>query len=331
MSLYHKGHLRLPPIGPILAVLSLLITGACGDSGRPEVDVRLDSGALAQGNQPAQPSEVEGNPLRFVYASVLSPERSVMTYARLGHYLSHKMGRPVEIVRRRTYAELNLLLETGEADAGLVCTGAFAAGEDGFGLEAIAIPVIGGQRTYRSYVIARRDSGLTSFQSLEGSVFAFTDPLSNTGFRYVAARLHAQGITPDEYFGRILFTYGHDNSMEAVLDGIVEAGSVDSLVWDELVLRHPEWDRQLVIIERSEKFPINPVAAKPDLDPTVKAALAQVFLSMAADPEGREILEELGTDEFVKPTAETLRGYDAIARSWKELESLPTNRGEGTI
>jgi len=118
--------------------------------------------------------------------------------------------------------------------------------------------------------------------------------------------------------------------MEAVLDGIVDAGSVDSLVWDELVRRHPEWDRQLVIIERSEKFPINPVAAKPDLDATVKAALAQVFLSMAADPDGRELLDELGTEEFVKPTAETLRGYDAIARSWKELESMPANRGEGT-
>jgi len=197
-------------------------------------------------------------------------------------------------------------------------------------LEAIAIPVIQGKRTYRSYLIARRDSDLSSFQSLEGSRFAFTDPLSNTGFRYVAARLHAKGLTPDDFFGSVVFTYGHDNSIEAVLDGIVDAGSVDSLVWDELVRRDPGLGGHLFILERSEEFPINPVAANPELDPKVKAELARVFLTMAADPDGRELLDELGTDKFVEPTLETLEGYDAIARSWRELESMAASRGLGT-
>jgi phosphonate transport system substrate-binding protein len=309
------------------ALTSVLATSGCWDRAQPEIDVRLDSRLRAETPVSLPPDDrVEAEaPIRFVYASVLSPERSTLTYARLGAYLSTKLGREVEIVRRRTYAELNELLRTGGAEAGLVCTGAFAEGEDKFGLRPIAIPVIDGKRTYRSYVIVRRDSGLTSFEDLEGVTFAFTDPLSNSGFRYVAAKLHALGLEPERFFARILFTYSHDNSIEAVLDGIVDAGSVDSLVWEELVRMDPDLGRDVVVIEQSEDFPINPVVAAPATDSVLRARIAETFLSMAADSTGMEILQTLGTEAFVEPSEETLAGYRAIARSWQELGLDPSS------
>ncbi len=251
-----------PPLRPGAALLLLAMAAAgCWDRADPDTTVRLRSGPVvpSSGGTPVDGSAPP--PIRFVYASVLSPERSTLTYARLGAYLSQRLGRPVEIVRRRTYAELNELLQSGKAEAGLVCTGAFAAAGGGRGLVALAIPVIRGSTTYRSYVIARRDSGLESFDDLRGRVFAFSDPLSNTGYRYVAARLRDAGTDPDAFFSRFLFTFSHDNSIEAVLDGIADAASVDSLVWDELIQRDPTLERDLVIVDRSEPFPINPVAA----------------------------------------------------------------------
>jgi phosphonate transport system substrate-binding protein len=271
----------------------------------------------------------EDAPIRFAYASVLSPERSLLTYSHLGIYLSEQLGQPVEIVRRRTYFELNELLRTGGAVAGLVCTGAFAAGEDRFGLEAVAIPVIRGATTYRSYVIVRRDSGIRSFDETQGRAFAFTDPLSNTGYRYVADKLRTRGVAPDAFFGRFLFTYSHDSAIEAVRDGVADAGSIDSLVWDELLLRDPTLADDLVVIERSPKFPINPVAVAPWVSEQLRSDITAVFLSMHLDPSGREVLAELGTDAFVVPPPDALDGYRLIAESWRALEVSATPLAPG--
>jgi phosphonate transport system substrate-binding protein len=316
----------------LLAVILLVAATAfgCRYRAEDEIEVRLDSvsDAVIDPTFPAPTGSVDA-PVRFAYTSVLSPERSTLTFARLGAYLAAKLERPVEIVRRRTYTEINELLRTGSADAGLICTGAFAAGQDGLGFEAIAIPVIGGKETYRSFVITRRDRGLTSFGDLEGTVFAFTDPLSNTGFRYVVAKLHEAGLHPQSFFSRFLFTYSHDNSIEAVLDGIADAGSVDSLVWDELVRRDPTLEDHLVIIDQSEDFPINPVAVGPGIQLELRARLTSAFLAMHGDPAGREVLFELGTDKFVQPTAGTLAGYEAIARSWRDLSSISLITGTG--
>jgi phosphate/phosphite/phosphonate ABC transporter binding protein len=311
--------------------LATVVLGAsvqgCWDRAEPDIRVRLEGGEVMQPSVEVD-SDDEAT-VRFVYASVLSPERSTLTYAHLGRYLSSHLGRPVEIVRRRTYAELNALLRSGQADAGLVCSGAFAIGEKEFGLEAVLIPVIAGKRTYRSYVVARVASEIATFDDLQGRSFAFTDPLSNTGYRYVAARLHDRGLAPGSFFSQILFTYSHDNSVEAVRDGIVDAGAIDSLVWDELLRRDPSLSRDLVIIDRSEEFPINPIAVSPHIDPSLRAELVRVLTQMDADPTGREVLEELGTDRWEEPTSKESEGYARIARSWSELGPAPEPTGAG--
>ncbi|MCL1600512.1 MAG: hypothetical protein M3112_03105, partial [Actinomycetia bacterium] len=58
--------------------------------------------------------EVEPQTLRIGVAAVLSPEGTVESYAGLAEYLGEKMGRPAKLVQRRTYAELNDLIDAGE-------------------------------------------------------------------------------------------------------------------------------------------------------------------------------------------------------------------------
>jgi phosphate/phosphite/phosphonate ABC transporter binding protein len=306
----------------IAILLSAQVITACRPSGDAEIPVRLESGPLVVASELESTDLKETEVVRFAYASVLSPERSSLVYAHLGSYLSSKMGRPVEIVRRRTYEEVNELFRTGKVDAGLVCSGAFALGQARFGLEALVIPVVDGSTTYRANVIVRRDSGVDSFDDLRDLVFAFSDPLSNSGYRYVAAKLHDQGTTPAEYFSRFLFTYSHDNTIEAVLDGIVQAGSVDSLVWDDLVRTTVAVQRELRVIERSPEFPINPVAVSAEIDPAIRQQLHAILLGMHEDPEGAKILDEMGASRFINPTTEALVGYADLARSWADLGSF---------
>ena len=51
-------------------------------------------------------------PLRVAVAAVISPRGNVDSYTPLLTYLGQKLNRPVEMVQRRTYAEVNDLLVT---------------------------------------------------------------------------------------------------------------------------------------------------------------------------------------------------------------------------
>jgi len=313
----------------VLVLVMAALASSCDRERDVEIPVRLSSGPTiglsdtTGSDSLTAPEEV----LRFAYANVLSPERSALAYAELAGYLTAKLGRPVEILRRRTYAELNSLLQNGTAEAGIICTGAFAVAHEEFGLEALVLPVVDGEITYRSYVIARRGAGRDSFEDLRGVVFAFSDPLSNTGYRYVAAKLRARGTDASAFFGRHFFTYSHDNAIQAVLDGIADAGSVDALVWDQLIRLDPAVEAQLVIVDRSEEFPINPVVVSPRISSNLRRALKAALLEMADDPRGVVVLNDLGTDRFLEPTAATHAGYAAIAQSWRELGVLGPELG----
>jgi ABC-type phosphate/phosphonate transport system substrate-binding protein len=100
---------------------------------------------------------------------------------------------------------------------------------------------------------------------------------------------------------------------------------VDSLVWDDLLRTSVVVQRELLVIERSPAFPINPVAVAAGTDPEVTGQLRTILMGMNEDPEGTRILDEMGASRFIDPTEESLAGYSALARSWAELGSLDRN------
>lgn len=305
----------------VLVVLLAMLAG-CPAGDEPVREVRLQSGPVTAVAEPPP----DDTPVRFVLTSVLSPDRSTLPYARFAAHLTARLGRRVVIVRRRTYRELNDLLRNGHADAGIICAGAYAVGREEFGLRMLTVPLMGGAATYRAYVIARRDSNKARLADLAGSVFAFSDPMSNTGYRHVAAVLHARGTTPSGFFSRTFFTYSHDNTIEAVRDGIADAGVVDSLVWDHLVREDPRLEEQVQIIERSGDFPNSPVVVSPHATSELVTRLRVVLLEMPADLAGAEILQDLGISGFVSVPD---RDFDPIAASWRDLGVVTTAPREG--
>lgn len=302
---------------PVFVAIGVFALAPSCDTNDPEIVVRLTHGPTTEVSHEPPPDD---GAVRFVYASVLSPERSTVPYARFAIYLTSRLRRRVEIVRRRTYAELNALLRSGRAEAGVVCSGAYAVGREEFGLRSLLVPTVNGEATYQAYIIARRDADRADLESLRGLVFAFSDPLSNSGFRYVAGALLAQGTSPDRFFWRTMFTYSHDNTIRAVRDGIADGGSVDSLIWDQLIREVPSIDDELVVIQRSEDFPMNPVVLSPHASPVLARDLSRVLLAMASDPEGRDVLADLGISGFVRSRESA---FDPIVESWRELRVLP--------
>lgn len=238
-------------------------------------------------------------PLRVAVAAVTSPKGTAESYQALLDYLSTQLQRPVELVQRRTYAEVNDLVESGYVEVAFVCTSAYLDGRDKFGLELLAAPQVNGETTYYSVLIVPANSPAQTLADLRGKVFAFTDPMSNTGRMYPTFLVQQLGSTPEEFFGRTFFTYSHDDAIRAVADGLADGAAVDSLVYDFAIAREPALAERTRIIHRSPPFGIPPVVVGPDTRPQLKAELQNLLLGMADDPVGQIGLQAIGIERFV--------------------------------
>jgi len=231
---------------------------------------------------------------------MITPEEGYAYYKRLLDYLGRNLGMKVNFVEKRTYAEVNTLLKSGKIDVAFVCGGPYVDGYEEFGLELLVAPEIKGQPLYYSYIIVGKESEINSMEGLKGKVFAFADPMSNTGKLIPTYMLYELGYTPKNFFKESLYTYSHDNSIKAVAQGIVDGAAVDSLIWDYMDKNGSEYTKCTKIIRTSRPYGIPPVVVRPGLDNDLKLKIKDVLVSMHNGEEGKDILTGMSIDRFVE-------------------------------
>ena len=280
----------------LLVLVFTLMVVSCAPQDQTEVAGKVDLNNL----QPLPtPEGFETIPLRVAVAAVISPEGTVQSYSPLLNYLEDKLNRPIELVQRRTYLEVNDLIEHGEVDVAFVCTSAYVEGHDTFGLELLVVPQVDGKTTYNSVLIVPSSSKAQSMSDLRDKVFAFTDPISLSGRVYPTYMVDQLGFTPEAYFARTFFTYSHDEAIRAVANGLADGAAVDSLVFEFALVRDPTLAEKVRLIHRSPDFGIPPVVFSPFTRPQVKADLQSLFLEMSNDPSAQEALTSIGVQRFV--------------------------------
>lgn len=277
-------------------LLLMILTVSCSPLPETEVVGSVDLDDLQPLPTPDGHSAV---PLRIAVAAVISPAGTVHSYSPLLLYLEEKLNRPVELIQRKTYLEVNDLIEHGEVDIAFVCTSAYVEGHDTFGMELLAAPQVNGKTTYNSYLIVPVSSDAQSMGDLRRKVFAFTDPISLSGRVYPTYLVHQLGFTPEEFFARTFFTYSHDEAIRAVASGVADGAAVDSLVYEFAVARDPSLADKVRVIHRSPDFGIPPVVISPFTRPQVKADIQNILLGMSNDPNAKDALASIGVDSFV--------------------------------
>ncbi len=241
-------------------------------------------------------------PLKIGVAAMISPKETVKFYKKMVDYVGTKLGSPVEVVMKENYDETDKMLEEGGLSIAFVCSGPYVKDKEKFGAELLVAPQSYGKPFYYAYIIVPKDSPAKDIADLKGKKFAFTDPKSNTG-RIVPTYMIAKefNTTPEKFFGRTIFTRSHDKSIEATAKKIVDGASIDSLIYDYLAKKNPDFTAQTKIIRKSQPYGIPPVIVRKDLDPAIKDKIKQIFLTMHKDPAGKAILDGLMVDKFIIP------------------------------
>ncbi len=272
---------------------------------------------------PGKPSAAGGTetdiPLKFAIGAMISPQATFVHYRELLDYVGRKLSRSVELVQRKTYQEISVMLDKGEVDLAFICSGPYFSSRETLGFQAIATPEIRGSHYYQSYLIVNASSAFQDLQDLKGRVFAFTDPDSLTGKLVPTYWLAQMNTVPEAFFGKIIYTYSHDNSILAVGKGLVDGAAVDSLVWDYFAKTNPAWTSKTRIIKKSDFYGIPPLVVSQHIPADVGESLKKVLLFMHEDPQGREILAGLMIDRFTAPSEQWYASMKHIEERMQDL------------
>jgi phosphonate transport system substrate-binding protein len=238
--------------------------------------------------------------------------------AELKTYLQRATGRPVHLVSRRTYQEITALLVSRQLDAAWICGYPFVAYRSD--LELVAVPVWNGQTLYQSYIIAGLGVAAQRLKDLGGTVHAYSDPDSNSGYLVTRAALIDLGVTPANFFRQTFFTYGHRNVIRAVAAGLADSGSVDGYVYEVLRETEPSLVASTRVIARSDWLGFPPIAcAAAEAGSAITARLRDAFVRMAEDEGGRRVLALLKLDGFRNEPANL---YDGIAATLRTAQRV---------
>lgn len=151
---------------------------------------------------------------------------------------------------------------------------------------SVAVTKKTGTSTYKSLIIARKDSGLKSVADLKGRTFSFVDPSSASGHLFPKAGLLKEGYNPDKHFSRLLFSGSHDASILAVLNKKVDAAAVADRILANAMARGLVKEGDFEILWTSPAIPESPMVWRKDLNADMKAKLAKGFAEVKDVPWG---------------------------------------------
>lgn len=211
--------------------------------------------------------------------------------------LTRRAGSHVQLVRKRTYRDITDALLAGQVTAAWICGFPFVRHRDRLAL--VTVPLWRGRPLYQSYLIARADLAAEGLSDLRGRSHAFSDPDSNSGWLVTAHALARAGTSPQAFFGRSFFTYGHRNVVRAVDAGLADSGSVDGYVWEVLAETEPALVGRTRVLARSDWLGFPPVACLATEAASREVRLLRdALVGLRADRSGRALLAQLRLDGF---------------------------------
>jgi phosphonate transport system substrate-binding protein len=278
---------------PVVAVLALLIVIAA-----------LVSGALGQTAGTAKPGVLT---VGFIPAE--DARAMVRQSAAILEIVAKHTGMKVDTFVGSDYNGTIEALRNGHVDVALLGPFSYVLATTQAPVEAFAVTVIARtmQPSYKSIIIARSESPISSLETIKGRTFAFVDPGSTSGYMVPAAAFVTAGITPEKDLGKVMFSGGHDATIVAVGEGKVEAGAVADRIYERGCAKGLADCSKLKIVWTSDPIPNDPLLYRKTLPEDTKKAIRDAFYSIKNLPFG-----EMGTVARFDPATD--KDYDPVRR-----------------
>ena len=151
-------------------------------------------------------------------------ERNDATYRPLAQHLSERLGRPVQLRTVDSWEGLAKSLANGETDLALMGPWGYVLANHAAGAQVVSTILYEGKPEYHAIMVTHPESGIRSPADLKGKTFAFGDKGSTSGYLIPLHYFMQQGIHPDTYFSKVLYTK-HQAIETQVAAGQLDAGA----------------------------------------------------------------------------------------------------------
>lgn len=233
---------------------------------------------------------------RALTVTTCQADNTVPAVRAVARYLSAHLHLPVHVRDDITWQERENELDAGRIDIGWVCSTWYVLKKaaNARRIRLLAAPVMSGSRyagrpVYFSDVVVRRDSPFHTFDDLQGAVWAYNEPNSYSGRYVMLHRLAAAGTGPD-FFGDVVHSGGHVNSLALIVNGRADTAAVDSTVLDFELRRRPELGERLRALETLGPSPIPPWVVFNPLPGKLEERVRSLLLHMHETAKGQEAL-----------------------------------------
>ena len=160
-----------------------------------------------------------------------------------------------------------------------------------------------GQKTYQSYIITRKQSGIRTLHDLKGQRFAFVDPFSTSGNLIPRYELTKAGLDPDNDINGH-YVGSQAAVIEQVLNGDYAAGAVSSDNYNASLEELGNKGSDLTILFKSPvNIPEGPIALRKDIQPYDTLHVEDALLTIGE--ENPTILHTVNIAGFTKATDKT--------------------------
>ncbi len=241
----------------------------------------------------------------------LIPERDIFAqrqrYRALADYLADALDRPVELVTSNTYHGALNDMARGRIDGAFMGSMVATLTLDQLQARVLVKPqTADGVTTYRGVIFVRDDSPIQTLDDLAGRSIAMVRT-TTAGHLFPIYALARGGMLAGDDAVVMRWVGTHDQAIEEVFSGRVDAGAAKDLRIDAFESRHTgSRFRRLV---SSEAVPNNALIVRRDLDDSQTEQLLRALLRMHEEEAGRQALSMFGAERFVPCGTDE---YDAV-------------------
>ncbi|MDQ0299237.1 phosphonate transport system substrate-binding protein [Salibacterium salarium] len=287
-----------------LVATSFLLLTACGESNEEEQGESSDPLEVAV--IPAQSSGEMSDGLNALETS-----------------LNESMDQEVNVDHYPSYNAVVEALNFERIDLAYLGPLTYVIANEESGAEAILTQEVGGEPFYYSYIISHVDQPWDSLDEMleqsEEVDFAFGSVSSTSGSLIPGLELRDRGVFESEEeneFASVRYTGSHDVTANAVQTQDVQAGAIDSAIYNELVEDGTIDDSQIKKIWESDQLYQYPWAVPQSMDDDTKQQFQDAFTKI----EDEEILEIFGGASAFVETDHS--NYESIAQAAEDFGML---------
>lgn len=268
----------------------------------------------------AAPAIAQGTPLRFAVGPFQPTAGDTRrAFAPFFAHLAQALGRPHELAVTTDWAGIAVALGSGQSDCAWMGPWGYVLARARAGAAALATVMYQGRPTYHAIIIGRPDLSIARFpEDARGLSISFADAGSTSGWLIPHHWFMTRGMDPRSFF-RYRDGASHAANVISVASGQVDLATDFDRNLAAMIAGGRVREGQVRVIWRSDPLPNDTLAARRDLDPGLRAALAQAALAIT-EADAARIMPPNYTG-WVAATAETYAPIEAAGRALGRLST----------